>query len=148
LVGSIEVGKVADLVCYEPAFFGSKPEMVMKSGIIAYSMMGDANGSISTTQPIIFKPMYGAQPSGLSSSCFVFVSQLSIDTGTVQKYGLRKKIAAVKNCRKISKKDMKLNDAMPVIRVDPETYQVTADGHSCVCDPATALPMAQSIYIF
>ncbi|ORY99548.1 urea amidohydrolase alpha subunit [Absidia repens] len=148
LVGSIEVGKVADLVCYEPAFFGSKPEMVMKSGIIAWSMMGDANGSISTTQPIVFKPMYGAQPSSLSSSCFVFVSQLSVDTGTVQQYGLRKKVAAVKNCRHISKNDMKLNNAMPVIRVDPETYTVTADGANCICDPVDTLPLTQSIYLF
>ncbi|KAI8065138.1 urea amidohydrolase alpha subunit [Gongronella butleri] len=148
LVGSIEPGKIADLVCYDPAYFGSKPEMVMKGGIIVYSQMGDANGSISTTEPTMFRPMYGAMPSSLGSSCFVFVSQLSIDTGTVQKYGLRKKIEAVKNCRSISKHDMKLNNAMPEIHVDPETYAVTADGHPCVCDPVDTLPMTQSVYLF
>lgn len=149
LVGSIEVGKVADLVCYEPQYFGTKPEVIMKAGIIVMGNMGDANASISTTQPIINRPMYGALPSSLSSSCFLFVSQLSIDTGTMAKYGLRKKIAAVKNCRNIGKKDMKLNTAMPTIRVDPETYKVTADGHDCSCDPAVGpLPMSQSVYLF
>ncbi|KAI8079821.1 urea amidohydrolase alpha subunit [Halteromyces radiatus] len=146
LVGSIEVGKVADLVCYKPAFFGSKPEMVMKSGIIAWSMMGDANGSISTTQPIIFKPMYGAQPSSLSASCFVFVSPSSVDT--VKRYGLRKKVEPVQDCRKVCKEHMKLNCAMPEIHVDPETYAVTADDKECVVDPMNTLPMTHSLYLF
>ncbi|KAI9306316.1 urea amidohydrolase alpha subunit [Cunninghamella echinulata] len=149
LVGSIEVGKVADLVCYDPIYFGTKPDVIMKAGIIVFGNMGCANGSISTTQPMITRPMYGALPSSLSSSCFLFVSQLSIDSGKMQSYGLRKKIEAVKNCRNVGKKDMKLNNAMPTIRVDPETYKVTADGHDCCCDPAVgALPMSQSVYLF
>lgn len=167
LVGSIEVGKVADLVAYSPAFFGSKPEFIMKSGIIVWGQMGnrmtentafgnndvllllgDANGSISTTQPIQFRPMYGNYASSISKTSMVFVSELSITTGTVEKYGLRKRVEAVKNCRRISKRDMKLNNAMPTINVDPETYAVTADGEACVCDPVDKLPMTQSIYLF
>lgn len=92
--------------------------------------------------------MFGSFPSSLSKSCMLFVSQISIDNGTIASYGLRKRIEAVKNCRKISKKDMKLNDAMPIISVDPETYAVTADGVECVCDPVDSLPMTQSVYLF
>ncbi|CAO3699577.1 unnamed protein product [Rhizopus stolonifer] len=148
LLGSIEVGKVADLVCFTPEYFGSKPEMILKAGIIVWSQMGDANGSIPTTQPIISRPMYGANASSLSSSCLVFVSQLSVDEGVIQKYNLRKRVEPVKGCRTVGKKDMKLNNAMPKITVDPETYKVTADGEECVCDPVSSLPLTQSVYLF
>ncbi|KAI8365991.1 urea amidohydrolase alpha subunit [Radiomyces spectabilis] len=148
LVGSIEVGKLADLVCWSPAFFGTKPELIMKGGIIVWGQMGDANGSISTTQPIISRPMYGAYASSLSKSCVLFVSQLSIDSGTIDKYKLRKRIEPVKNCRSVTKHDMKLNNTMPKIRVDPETYAVTADGEICDCAPAHELPMTQTVYLF
>lgn len=110
--------------------------------------MGDANGSIPTTEPIYGRPMYGAIPSALSQSCLVFVSQLSLDKNVIEKYKLRKRAVAVKNCRNISKKDMKLNDAMPVIKVDPETYSVTADGQECTCDPVSTLPLTQAHYLF
>lgn len=110
--------------------------------------LGDANGSIPTTQPVISRPMYGANASSLSSSCFVFVSQLSLDEGVVQGYKLRKRAEAVKGCRSVAKKDMHLNDAMPKITVDPETYKVQADGEDCVCDPVSTLPLTQSIYLF
>ncbi|KAF7727710.1 hypothetical protein EC973_007266 [Apophysomyces ossiformis] len=148
LVGSIEVGKVADLVAYTPAFFGSKPELVLKSGIIVWGQMGDSNGSIPTTQPIISRPMYGSYASSISNTCMIFVSQLSITSGTITKYGLRKRVEAVKGCRSVSKIDMKLNDTMPQIEVDPETYKVTADGVQCTCEPVTSLPLTQSVYLF
>ncbi|KAI8085471.1 urea amidohydrolase alpha subunit [Thamnidium elegans] len=148
LIGSIEVGKVADLVCFSPEYFGSKPELILKAGIIVWGQMGDANGSIPTTQPIISRPMYGANASSLSTSCFAFVSQLSLDEGVVQTYNLRKKTEAVKGCRTISKKDMHLNDAMPKLTIDPETYKVQADGEECVCDPVSKLPLTQSVYLF
>ncbi|KAI7868422.1 urease [Spinellus fusiger] len=147
-VGSIEVGKVADLVMFTPEFFGTKPELILKSGVIVWGQMGDANGSIPTTQPIVSRPMWGAHPSSLSSSCFVFVSQLSLDTNTVQNYKLRKRAIAVKDCRTVSKKDMLLNDAMPVITIDPETYKVTADGEPCICEPVSSLPLTQTVYLF
>ncbi|KAI8099344.1 urease [Halteromyces radiatus] len=148
LVGSIEVGKVADLVCFEPAFFGSKPKLILKGGVIVWGQMGDANASIPTTQPVISRPMYGAFSSSIGNTCMAFVSQLSIDSKTVEKYGLRKKIEPVKNCRNIGKKDMKLNDALPAIRVDPETYKVTANGQVCVCDPVDSLPLTQTVFLF
>ncbi|KAI8984367.1 urea amidohydrolase alpha subunit [Mycotypha africana] len=148
LVGSIEVGKVADLVCFTPEYFGSKPELILKAGIIVWGQMGDANGSIPTTEPTISRPMYGAYASSLSFSCMVFVSQLSIDEGVIEKYNLRKRAEAVKGCRTVTKRDMKLNDAMPKITVDPETYRVQADGVDCVCEPATTLPLTQSVYLF
>jgi urease len=165
-VGSIEVGKVADLVCFTPEYFGSKPELILKAGIIVWGQMGmlrnkeislhivltcvlgDANGSIPTTEPIISRPMYGANASSLSSSCFVFVSQLSVDEGVIESYHLRKKVEPVKGCRTVGKKDMRLNDAMPKITVDPETYKVQADGYECVCDPVSSLPLTQSVYLF
>ncbi|EPB90968.1 urease [Mucor circinelloides 1006PhL] len=147
-VGSIEVGKVADLVCFTPEYFGSKPELILKAGVIVWGQMGDANGSIPTTEPIISRPMYGANASSLGVSCLVFVSQLSVDEGIVQSYNLRKKIEPVKGCRKVTKKDMRLNDAMPKITVDPETYKVMADGEECVCDPVASLPLTQSVYLF
>lgn len=111
-------------------------------------MLGDANGSISTTEPIVSRPMFGSFPSALSKSCMIFVSQISIDNGTIESYKLRKRVEAVKNCRDVSKKDMKWNDAMPKIAVDPETYAVTVDGEECVCDPVDTLPMTHTTFLF
>ncbi|ORX57015.1 urea amidohydrolase alpha subunit [Hesseltinella vesiculosa] len=145
LIGSIEVGKVADLVCFDPAFFGTKPDMVIKGGVVVVAMMGDANASIPTSQPVYARPMFSAS---VDLTSIIFVSQLSVDAKTVEKYGIKKRIEAVKNCRNIGKKDMKLNDALPKIKVNPETYDVTADGHLVTCDPAHSLPLTQSIYLF
>ncbi|KAI7857721.1 urea amidohydrolase alpha subunit [Circinella umbellata] len=148
IVGSIEVGKMADLVVYTPEFFGSKPEMIIKGGTVAYCNMGDPNASIPTTEPVLARPMFGMLPSVTGQISCLFVSQLSIDSGVIDSYNLKKRIEPVKNCRNIGKKDMKLNDCMPVITVDPETYQVTADGHECTCEPVSELPLTQSIFIF
>ncbi|KAI8146994.1 urea amidohydrolase alpha subunit [Fennellomyces sp. T-0311] len=148
IVGSIEVGKLADLVVYTPQFFGTKPELIIKGGMIVWGQMGDANASIPTTEPVISRPMYGALPSAIGKTCCLFVSQISIDQGVIASYNLRKRTEAVKNCRNVTKKDMKLNDAMPAITVDPETYRVTADGQECTCEPVSTLPLTQSVYIF
>ncbi|KAI9315243.1 urease [Dichotomocladium elegans] len=148
IVGSIEVGKLADLVAYTPQFFGTKPELILKGGVIVWGQMGDANASIPTTEPVISRPMFGWQPSSVGMTSCLFVSKLSIDEGVMASYKLRKRIEPVKNCRSVSKKDMKLNSCMPKIKVDPETYQVTADGHPCTCEPVTSLPLTQSVYLF
>ncbi|CAG8584213.1 6306_t:CDS:2 [Funneliformis mosseae] len=148
LIGSIEPGKVADLVMFNPAFFGSKPEIIIKSGIIIWSQMGDANASIPTTQPVISRPMFGHFASAAAKNSISFVSQVSIKEGNVQKYGLKKRIEVVRKCRGIGKKDMKLNDSLPKIEVDPETYVVKADGVVCTCEPIPKLPLTQTVYLF
>ncbi|KAI9336564.1 urease [Obelidium mucronatum] len=150
LVGSMEVGKFADLVMYKPAFFGVKPEVVIKGGMIAWAMMGDANASIPTPQPVIMRPMFAANPSASSDTCFAFVSQASLTNGDrgVLGYGLRKRIEAVKNCRKIGKKDMKLNNTSPVVEVDPETYIVKIDGVVHENLPSDWVPMNNSLLLF
>ncbi|KAL8923814.1 MAG: hypothetical protein Q9208_004375 [Pyrenodesmia sp. 3 TL-2023] len=139
LIGSCEVGKVADLVLWDPANFGTKPSMVVKSGIACYAHMGDPNASVPTVQPVIMRPMFAAfNP----TTSITFVSQASIDSGTVKSYGLRKRIEAVRNCRKIGKKDMRYNDLMPVMKL------VEADGVACKAEPATQLPLTQQYYIY
>jgi urease subunit alpha len=148
LVGSIEAGKLADLVLWKPAFFGVKPEMVIKGGMIAWSQMGDPNASIPTPQPVFMRPMFASLGSAVGPSCYAFVSQASLDQGIVQGYGLDKRLAPVRNCRNLGKRDMRLNDATPVITVDPETYRVTADGQPLVCAPADSLPMSQRYFLF
>ncbi|HTL01635.1 MAG TPA: urease subunit alpha, partial [Vicinamibacterales bacterium] len=127
-IGSLEPGKLADLVLWHPAFFGVKPELVIKGGFIAWSQMGDANASIPTPQPVIMRPMFGGFGSAGSTTSLAFVSNVSLEEGSVQRYGLRKPLAAVKGCRTVAKRDLKLNDATPKMRVDAETYTVTADG--------------------
>ena len=144
-VGSVEVGKLADLVLWRPAFFGSKPEMVIKGGVIAWSQMGDPNASIPTPQPVFMRPMFGSFGKATGPICDVFVSQASVDNGSVASYGLHKQIVAVAGCRSITKKEMKLNDATPNIEVDPETYEVTVDGQSLMCDPAQTLPTVSKV---
>src|SRR3977135_2268803 len=127
-VGSLEIGKLADLVLWKPAFFGVKPELIIKGGFIAWAQMGDPNASIPTPQPVVMRPMFGAYGRATGATALAFVSQLSLDAGVAQKYGLQKKLAAVRGCRALGKRDMKLNDATPKIVVDPEAYTVTADG--------------------
>lgn len=145
IIGSVEVGKLADLVLWNPANFGAKPTMVIKSGMISYMQMGDPNASIPTVEPIAMRPMFATF---VPQTSITFVSKASVDTGTVQTYGLRKRIEAVKNCRNICKKDMKYNGSMPKMKVDPETYVVEADGVICKADPATELPLAQAYYVY
>ena len=147
-IGSVEVGKLADLVLWHPAFFGVKPELVIKGGFIAWSQMGDANASIPTPQPIVMRPMFGAHGSAGSATSLAFVSQVSVHEGTVSRYGLRKNLYAVRGCRTLSKADLKLNAATPVMHVDPETYIVTADGEELRCAPMSVLPLAQRYFLF
>ena len=148
LIGSVEVGKLADLVLWKPAFFGSKPEMVIKGGVIAWSQMGDPNASIPTPQPILMRPMFGAYGRAASPVSVAFVSQLSITDGIATNYGLNKRVEPVRGCRTVGKQDMVHNNATPEIKVDPETYEVWADGQHLTCEPAQKLPLAQRYFLF
>jgi urease subunit alpha len=147
-VGSIEPGKWADLVLWKPAFFGVKPEMVLKGGMIACAQMGDANASIPTPQPVWSRPMFGSFGRAATLSSLTFVSQAAVDAKIVERYELQRPVVAVRDCRSIGKKDLPLNDAMPQIKVDPDTYRVWADGELLTCEPATVLPMAQRYFLF
>jgi len=146
-IGSVELGKLADLVLWKPQFFGSRPEMIIKGGIIAQSQMGDANASIPTPQPSFSRPMFGSFGGAVGKSAMVFVSQVSVEHVRAT-YGLQKQVVAVKNCRTVRKKDMALNDYLPNIEVDPETYKVTVDGVHLTCEPATKLPLGQLYNLF
>ena len=145
-VGSIEVGKFADLVIWDPAFFGVKPDMVLKSGMIAVSIMGDPNASIPTPQPEYYRPMFGAFGGALGESCITFVSQAGLKNA--ESLGLSKQVLPVRNTREIGKHSMILNGATPRMEVNPETYEVRADGRLLTCEPATVLPMAQRYFIY
>ena len=145
-VGSIEVGKLADLVLWKPAFFGVKPELVIKGGFIAGAMMGDGNASIPTPQPVIARPMFGSYGAALHACSLHFVSRAGIDSGALA--GLGRTLSAVSGCRNIGKRNMVWNDAMPHITVDPDTYEVRADGELMTCEPASVLPMAQRYFLF
>jgi urease subunit alpha len=148
-IGSIEVGKRADLVLWSPAFFGVKPDMVLIGGMIAAAPMGDPNASIPTPQPVHYRPMFGAYGKARTNTSVTFVSQAAVEGGLRERLGLAKQLAAVENTRGgISKKSMVLNDAMPHVEVDPETYEVRADGELLTCEPATVLPMAQRYFLF
>jgi urease subunit alpha len=148
-VGSIEVGKRADLVLWSPAFFGVKPDMVLVGGTIAAAPMGDPNASIPTPQPVHYRPMFGSFGRAPAMSSLTFVSQAALAAGLQDKLGVTKEMAAVDNTRGgISKASMILNDATPHIEVDPETYEVRADGELLTCEPATVLPMAQRYFLF
>jgi urease subunit alpha len=147
-VGSIEVGKIADLCLWKPAFFGVKPEMVIKGGAIAYAQMGDANASIPTPQPIHSRPMFASFGKSIGSNSMTFVSQFAYDAGIGDKLNLNKQVVPVANIRQLSKRDLKLNDLLPQIEVDSETYEVRADGELLTCEPATVLPMAQRYFLF
>ncbi len=147
-VGSLEAGKLADIVLWHPAFFGVKPELVIKGGFIAWAQMGDANASIPTPQPVAMRPMFGAFGSAAAHTSLAFVSRDAAALGIGARYGLQKTVSAVKNCRNLGKRDMKLNDALPNIEVDPETYEVRADGEHLTCAPLDVLPMAQRYFLF
>jgi urease len=164
LIGSIEVGKIADLVLWKPSNFGVKPKLVVKSGFCSYAQMvrsshslsvsltiptnnvqGDPNASIPTVEPIIMRPMFAPL---VPQSSITFVSQASINSGVIESYKLRKRVEAVKNCRNIGKKDMKFNDARPKMKVDPERYTVEADGMVCTAEPADSLPLTQAYFVY
>ena len=147
-VGSIEVGKLADLVLWKPAFFGVKPEIVLKGGLIAWAQMGDANASIPTPQPVYMRPMFGSFGGAIAKTSLTFVSKYAMKAGIPEKLKLKKTAVAVSNTRNISKASMKLNDALPRMEVNPETYEVRADGELLICEPATVLPMAQRYFLF
>ena len=147
-IGSIEEGKRADLVLWNPAFFGVKPEMVLIGGSIACAQMGDPNASIPTPQPVYSRPMFGAMARNVERSAITFISSAAQDAGLGDALGLAKDTIAVTGTRDISKLDMKLNDALPEVEVNPETYEVRADGELLTCEPATELPMAQRYFMY
>jgi urease subunit alpha len=147
-VGSLEPGKLADIVLWKPAFFGVKPEMVVKGGFIAWSAMGDPNASIPTPQPVLYRPMFGSFGAAAASISITFVSQAAISAGIPRQLGLRKVVAPVSNCRKLGKGDMIHNAGTPNIEVDPETYEVRVDGTLITCEPAAILPLAQRYFLF
>ena len=147
-IGSVEEGKFADLVLWDPAFFGVKPELVLKGGQIAYALMGDANASIPTPQPRTMRPMFAAFGKAVQQSSITFLSQAAIDAGVPEELGLQKVIRPVSGIRSLTKADLKYNDATPDIQVDPETYKVTVDGEDVTCEPADVLPMAQRYFLF
>ena len=147
-VGSVEVGKLADLVLWKPAFFGVKPSLIVKGGFIVAAPMGDPNASIPTPQPVHYRMMFGALGAARDATCYTFVSKAALDADIKTKIGLNKMIAAVKNTRNIQKKDMILNDYQPNIEVDSQTYEVRADGKLLTCEPAEVLPLAQRYFLF
>jgi len=147
-VGSIEEGKLADLCLWKPAFFGVKPELVIKGGAIAYAQMGDPNASIPTPEPVHMRPMFGSFGGAIAATSLTFVSQASLDAGIPAQIGLQSNAVAVSNTRNLSKADLKLNEATPNIEVNPETYEVRADGEILTCEPASELPMAQRYFLF
>jgi urease subunit alpha len=148
VVGSVEVGKLADLVVWKPAFFGVKPSLILKGGMIAAAAMGDPNASIPTPQPVHYRPMFGAFGAAMDTTCITFMSKAAVAGGVAQQLGLRRRVEAVKNTRTIGKKDMVHNAGMPTIEVDAQTYEVRADGVLLTCEPATELPMAQRYFLF
>ncbi|MEM5429150.1 urease subunit alpha [Cupriavidus oxalaticus] len=147
-VGSVEVGKWADLVLWRPAFFGVKPSLILKGGMIAAAAMGDPNASIPTPQPVHYRPMFASAGRALHRSSLTFVSQAALAANIAERYGLAKTLSAVRGTRTVSKRDMVHNDWQPHVTVDPETYQVVADGQLLTCEPATELPMAQRYFLF
>ena len=147
-IGSVEEGKFADLVLWDPAFFGVKPEIILKGGMIAASIMGDPNASIPTPQPALYRQMFGAYGKAVHETSLTFMSQAAIEQQLPEKLGLQKKIVSVSNIRTLSKADLKLNHETPNIEVDPQTYEVTIDGELITCEPAESLPMAQRYFLF
>jgi urease subunit alpha len=146
-LGSLEVGKYADIVMYPTTFFPAKPKMVLKGGFIAWSIMGDPNASLPTPEPVYYRPMFGAMGKAVHKTSYTFMSRSAIDLGVPQKLGLEKVVLPVKNCRNISKKDMMWNDATPKIDIDPETYEVKLDGKIATVDPANELALAQRYFM-
>jgi urease subunit alpha len=147
-VGSVEPGKLADLVLYEPAYFGVKPFLVLKGGLLVNAQMGDPNASIATPQPVHMRPQFASYGRALSKCCLTFVSKASLQNGIVERYGLQREVVAVEHCRDIGKKDMKRNEATPKIRVDADTYQVWVDDEKVSSEPLATLPMTQRYFLF
>jgi urease subunit alpha len=147
-VGSVEVGKMADLVLWKPAFFGVKPELIIKGGFIAAAVMGDPNASIPTPQPMLYRPMFGSFGQACQRIACHFVSGLSLTQGNIAQHGLSKPLFPVQGCRQLTKRDMRWNDYLPRLHVDPETYTVSIDGERVTCDPAQTLPLAQRYFLF
>ena len=148
IIGSVDKGKMADLVLWSPAFFGVKPDCIIKGGTIVAAQMGDPNASIPTPQPVHYRPMFGAFGRALTASSVVFTSKAAVRAGLGKKLGISKEMVAVSNTRKINKKNMVHNDATPDLSVDPETYEVRADGELLTCEPAEVLPMAQRYFLY
>jgi len=147
-VGSLAVGKLADIVLWKPAFFGTKPSVIIKGGLIAAAPMGDPNASIPTPQPVHYRPMFGALGGALAATNVTFLSEAALQAGVGDKLGLRRQLVAVRGTRGVRKTDLLFNDALPVIDVDPQTYEVRADGQLLVCEPAAVLPLAQRYFLF
>ena len=147
-IGSVEVGKLADLVLWSPAFFGVKPNLIIKGGMVAMAKMGDPNASIPTPQPVHYRPMFGSYGKARQATTMTFISQAAMDAGIPEQLKLANRIGVVKGCRTVKKKDMLLNDWQPNLEVDPQTYQVRADGELLTCEPADILPMAQRYFLF
>jgi urease subunit alpha len=147
-VGSVEVGKWADLVLWKPAFFGVKPSLVLKGGFIALAAMGDPNASIPTPQPVHYRPQFGAFGGALARGSMTFVSQAALEAGVPERLGLRRTMVAVRGCRTVRKTDMVHNAYTPVMEIDAQTYSVRADGQLLTCEPASVLPMAQRYFLF
>jgi len=147
-IGSVKTGKLADLVLWSPAFFGVKPDLVLKAGTIAAALMGDPNASIPTPQPVHYRPMFGAFGRALSVSCVTFLPAIAIERGIGERLGLQRIVLPARGIRAIGKSRMVLNDATPDIQVDPETYEVRADGVHLTCEPATVLPLAQRYFLY
>jgi urease subunit alpha len=147
-VGSVEVGKWADLVLWEPAFFGAKPTLILKGGMINLALMGDPNASIPTPQPVHYREMFATRGGALGNTSLTFVSQAAEAAGIAESYGLTKRVVPVRGIRSLRKSDMIHNNRQPKITVDPETYQVVADGELLACEPAKVLPLAQRYFLF
>nr|MCU0964605.1 urease subunit alpha [Burkholderiaceae bacterium] len=147
-IGSIAVGKWADLVFWKPKFFGVKPSLVMKGGFIAASVMGDPNASIPTPQPVHYRPMFGSHGGAVARGSLTFMSQAAVASDLGERLGLRKQVSAVKQCRNVRKADMVHNSYTPLMQIDAQTYEVRADGQLLTCQPATVLPMAQRYFLF
>ena len=147
-VGSLEVGKWADIVIWKPAFFGVKPALILKGGLIAMAAMGDPNASIPTPQPVHYRPMFGAFGGAIAKTSLTFVSQAGLTAGIGERFGLRKTLSAVRNIRGVRKQHMVHNSYAPKMEVDAQTYTVRADGQLLTCEPATVLPMAQRYFLF
>src|SRR3989344_4610700 len=147
-VGSLEVGKWADIVIWKPAFFGVKPALILKGGLIAMAAMGDPNASIPTPQPVHYRPMFGAFGGAIAKTSLTFVSQAGLAAGIGERFGLRKTLSAVRNIRSVRKQHMVHNSYTPKMEIDAQTYSVRADGQLLTCEPATVLPMAQRYFLF
>jgi urease subunit alpha len=147
-VGSLEVGKLADIVLWRPAFFGTKPSLIIKGGLIVAAPMGDPNASIPTPQPVHYRPMFAAFGGALGQTCITFVSQAAERAGVAQRLGLKKRVLSVRNVREKKKQHMVHNDLLPEIHVDPQTYEVRADGQLLTCEPMSALPLTQKYFLF